>query len=242
MQVIILAAGLGSRLGDLTKETPKPLIAVCHRALIDHSLTFARQAGATRRIVVGGYHYKDLAKAVADLDPEVQLVENKAFRRGNIISMLSGHAALSDGDGFLVMNSDHIYPEVIAEIVARAAHDAREITAFCDFDRALGPDDMKVELDADQRVVSMSKTLARWDSGYVGMTWIPANRRLAYTAATAATRQAHGDDVHVESILNQLVLMGRAPAIADVSGHGWYEVDEPAERDWAEARLVARAR
>jgi hypothetical protein len=26
--------------------------------------------------------------------------------------------------------------------------------------------------------------------------------------------------------------------IGDVSGHGWYEVDEPAERDWAEARLA----
>jgi choline kinase len=241
MQVIILAAGLGSRLGELTKETPKPLIAVCSRALIDHSLTFARRAGAQRRVVVGGYHYRDLADAVAHLDPGVRMVENTRFRRGNIISMLCGHAQLEDGDGFLVMNSDHIYPEAIAEIVARTARTARDITAFCDFDRALGADDMKVELDDQRRLVAASKTLPRWDAGYVGMTWIPVNRRLAYTAATAATRLAHGDDVHVESILNQLVQMRMPPQIADVSGHGWYEVDEPAERDWAEARLAATA-
>lgn len=242
MQVIVLAAGLGSRLGALTKETPKPLIAVCSRALIDHSLTFARQAGAQRRVVVGGYHYHDLATAVSHLDPGVKMVKNENFRRGNIISMLCGHAELADSDGFLVMNSDHIYPKAIAEIVAGAAGEAREITAFCDFDRALSNDDMKVELDEHQRVISMSKALSSWDAGYVGMTWIPVSRRLAYKAATAATRQNHGDDVHVESILNQLVLMGRKVEIADVSGHGWYEVDEPAERDFAESKLAAGMR
>lgn len=241
MQVIILAAGLGSRLGELTRQTPKPLVTVASRALIDHSLNFARQAGADHRIVVGGYRYEILAEAVASLDPQVRMAENKSFRLGNIISMLTGHRELNPGRGFLVMNADHIYPRAIAEIVGRTAAHADEITAFCDFDRELGPDDMKVELETDRRVSKMSKQLASWDAGYVGMTYIPARRRLAYMAATRATRQALGDDAHVEMILNQLAEAGTPPVIADVSGHGWYEVDEPAERDWAEARLAQQA-
>jgi choline kinase len=239
MQVIILAAGLGSRLGDLTRETPKPLVEVASRALIDHSLTFARQAGATRRIVVGGYHYEVLEQAVRSLDPDALVVKNESFRRGNVLSMLAGRAHLADGEGFLVMNSDHIYPKAIAEIVGRTARQAREVTTFCDFDRALGPDDMKVELDAEGRIVTMSKQLRRWDAGYVGMTYVPGSRRLAYRAATHAVREALGDDVHVESLVNRLTEMGMAASYADVSGHGWYEVDEPAEREWAEARLAA---
>ena len=59
-----------------------------------------------------------------------------------------------------------------------------------DFDRTLGADDMKVELDAQRRVVAMSKQLARWDAGYVGMTFIPAARRGPYLEAVAATRAA----------------------------------------------------
>lgn len=239
MHVIILAAGLGSRLGALTKETPKPLIEVASRALIDHSLSFARRAGAASRVVVGGYRFLILANAVRGLDPTARLVRNREFRRGNILSLVEGMTELRPDDGFLVMNADHIYPEAIAAIVARAAGHADQVTTFCDFDRQLGPDDMKVQLGPGRHVRRMSKQLERWDAGYVGMTWVPAARRQVYAAALAATREQLGDDVHVESIVNTLAEAGVQVQIADVSGHGWYEVDEPAERDWAEARLAS---
>jgi hypothetical protein len=47
-----------------------------------------------------------------------------------------------------------------------------------------------------------------------------------------------GDVVHVESILVNLAQREQYPVIADVSGHGWFEVDEPAERAWAESQLA----
>ena len=48
---MIFAAGLGTRMGALTRDRPKPLIEVAGRPLIDHALALARDAGV-RRIVV----------------------------------------------------------------------------------------------------------------------------------------------------------------------------------------------
>jgi choline kinase len=240
MQAIIMAAGLGSRLKDLTTALPKALIEAGGRPLIDYALAFARAAGAGHRIVVGGFCHADVAARVARVAPDAVVVENTEFRKGNLISMRAGETALQDG-GFLLMNTDHVYRPAIADIVARVCAAASEVTGFCDFDRTLGPDDMKVTLDPARHVAAMSKTLPAWDCGYVGMTFVPATRRAAYFAAAASASATHGDAIHVESILVELAHLGTPSAIADISGHGWLEIDEPHERAHADA-ILARER
>lgn len=238
-QTIILAAGLGSRLGALTAGLPKALIAVGGRPLIDYALAFARRAAGPRQIVVGGFHHEELAARVATLAPDATLRENRAFRLGNLLSMRVGARALEPEAGFLLMNTDHVYHPAIAERVARSIAQATEVTAFCDVDRPLGADDMKVALDAAGRVADMAKTLRRWDRGYVGLTFVPAPRVAAYLAAGECVLAARGDLVHVETVLVALAAAGTPPRIADVSGHGWLEVDEPHERDHADSVLTA---
>ncbi|MBL9013571.1 MAG: NTP transferase domain-containing protein [Myxococcales bacterium] len=238
-QVIIMAAGLGSRLKDLTTATPKALIEAGDRPLIDYALAFSRAAGATRQIVVGGFHHGDVAARVAKVAPEAVLVENTEYKKGNLISMLTGAAALEPGD-FLLMNTDHIYRPTIAEVVAKACT-GDQITAFCDFDRTLGADDMKVGLDDQRRVATMSKQLTTWDCGYVGMTFVPAARRTEYLAAASRVREELGEATHVESILVHFAKQGTPPIIADISGHGWLEIDEPHERAHAD-EVLARER
>jgi choline kinase len=242
-QAIIMAAGLGSRLKDLTTATPKALIEAGGRPLIDYALAFAQRAGAARRIVVGGFCHADVAARVAAQAPDAVIVENPEYRKGNLISMRTGYAALAPG-GFLLMNTDHVYRPSIADVVARAcagADVAGAVTAFCDFDRTLGADDMKVRLDGARRVAEMAKTLPAWDCGYVGMTYVPAARRADYEAAAARVLGERGDAVHVESILVALAAAGAPPEIADISGHGWLEIDEPHERAHADA-VLARER
>ena len=52
---MVFAAGLGTRLGHLAKNTPKPLVVVGGKPLIDHALDIAERAGVER--VVVNVHY-----------------------------------------------------------------------------------------------------------------------------------------------------------------------------------------
>lgn len=52
---MIMSAGFGTRMGALTAETPKPLLPVAGRPLIDHALGYCAEAGVTRHVV--NLHY-----------------------------------------------------------------------------------------------------------------------------------------------------------------------------------------
>jgi hypothetical protein len=84
----------------------------------------------------------------------------------------------------------------------------------------------------------MAKTLPTFDVGYVGMTFVPASRHEAYfEAAGRVVTSKGGLDKHVEAILVELANAGTPPGIADISGHGWLEIDEPHERAHADEVL-----
>ena len=55
MKAVIIAAGVGSRLGKLTKEIPKPLINVNGKSIIERQIDSFRKCGINEIIVITGY-------------------------------------------------------------------------------------------------------------------------------------------------------------------------------------------
>jgi choline kinase len=234
MQAVLLAAGLGSRLGSLTERVPKALIAVGGEPLLAYAVRFARRAGARDVTVVGGYGYELVEAEVARRALAVTLVRNESFRDGNLVSLMTARPLLAPDHEMLIMNIDHIYRPAIAEIAAKPA---AGVTAFIDTDRTLGADDMKVERDGAKCVRRIAKTLETWDAGYVGMTKVPAAAWARYWATADAALAEEGRAIHVERVLARLAMTDSPPACRDISGHGWLEVDLPEERDRAEEAL-----
>jgi choline kinase len=234
MQVVVLAAGLGSRLGALTERLPKALIPVGGEPLLAHAVRFARRLAPAEIIVVGGFGFPDVAAEVARRELEVTLVQNASFRDGNLISLLAARERV--GGDFLVMNVDHVYRPAVA---VRVGLPVDRVTAFVDHDRALGADDMKVARDEQGHVRAIAKTLTEFDCGYVGMTRVPAAEQDRYWATAEAVLAADGRAVHVERILARLATSDRPPACRDISGIGWLEIDVEEERDRADAAVRA---
>jgi 2-aminoethylphosphonate-pyruvate transaminase len=235
--VIVLAAGTGSRLGERTRDVPKPAVMVAGRTLLAYTVDFARRAGAGRIAVVLGFKNEVSEPLARELGVD-RILFNPAYAdAGNLVSLGVARAAGVTDDGFLLMNADHIYHPRIAEPVKSTVATAAWVTAFIDHDRTLGADDMKVRLDDERHVVSIDKQLETWDAGYVGMTFVPAPAVARYFQHADNVRLEKGDGIHVEQVLYRMA--GVEPAVTvDISGPGWLEVDDERDHARAEAALA----
>jgi MurNAc alpha-1-phosphate uridylyltransferase len=70
---MILAAGLGTRMRPLTNTTPKPLIKVAGKSIIDHTLDRLR-AAKVARVVVNMHHHAEQIEQWAEAHAEDNIV------------------------------------------------------------------------------------------------------------------------------------------------------------------------
>ena len=64
--LMIFAAGFGTRMGDLTKDHPKPLVPVAGRALLDHALDCAEKVPLGTTVVNTHYRADQIRTHLAD--------------------------------------------------------------------------------------------------------------------------------------------------------------------------------
>lgn len=238
---IILAAGMGTRLGELSKDKGKALFEVADKPLIKYAVDFMRELGASRIFVVGGYVFSKLQELLKN--ENVLLHQNINYEgRGNIFSLLSVLPEIQNS--FVMMNVDHIYNRALAPVIRSQF---QGITAFCDFDRQLGADDMKVLLSPSPTtnynlqptsLLKMSKQLTEFHCGYVGMTYVNQSELIKYKKAANEVLATCGDQAVVENVLAHLAEQGESVSIGDISGHGWLEIDTPDEFHRAEEIIL----
>jgi choline kinase len=233
MKTIVLAAGTGSRLKDLTTARTKGMVEVGDRKLIDYLLDFLDIDMMDEIVIVGGFYYEDLKNHVdSRKNSKIRVIENKEYLKGNIFTLMTGLKEVGD-DSFLITNVDHIYPK---KMFTEMKKHFSGIRAMCDFDRTLGADDMKVKLEGD-KVVGISKQLSDFDCGYIGMTYVDKSMNALYRKTIDEVLSRFGEKAVAENILHVLSESSSRPGICDLSGFGWYEVDTPDEKLSAEEKL-----
>ena len=105
---MVLAAGLGLRMRPLTLSTPKPLIKVGGRALIDRSLDTLAEAGI-ERAVVNVHHLGEqlIAHVAGRKAPEVIISDERAALLDSGGGVVKALAYL--GDAFFLLNADSVW-------------------------------------------------------------------------------------------------------------------------------------
>lgn len=231
---ILLAAGMGLRLKDLTGSKPKALIKIDGRPLIYYAISFLKKIGIKKIIVIGGFKFNNLKREVAKIDSNIAIVENRQYAKGNLYSLVRALPFIKKS--FILMNNDHIYRKSIASCVKNQLKEG--IIAFTDNDRQLGDDDMKVLTDRRGNIKKISKKLQKYDRGYVGMTFCHKKMLAHYKKGIEKTKTVYGKNAVVEDVL-QVLAQNRVPVtVGDISGYGWYEIDYPHELAAAKKGII----
>lgn len=118
-KAVILAAGMGSRLGNYTRDIPKCLLQFCGRSLIEHQVSALRSAGVHDISVVRGYQGHKIK-----IDG-VKYFDNPLFDSTNMVATLMAAEAelITAVSGVLVCYADIIYQDTLVRKLLNADAD-----------------------------------------------------------------------------------------------------------------------
>ena len=114
MDVLILAAGLGTRMGDLTKDLPKPLLPVKGKPLIDYAFNLIEPL-QTKNIFVNTHYHADLIKSHISNNYE----NIKISFEPEILGTGGGIKKIHQND-LLVLNTDNLWQAQFAQEIKSA--------------------------------------------------------------------------------------------------------------------------
>lgn len=229
MHAIILAAGVGARLGD-SGTRPKCLLRFAGQSLLERHLRCLRAVGIERATIGVGF---EAAQIEAEVDRVgaggwVDTVYNPDFREGNIITLWHLREVLRRRAPCLLMDADVLYgPEMLQPLIR-----SRFELAFL-LDRGFEPGDEPVKLCArGGELVEFGKTLPpdlEFDvcGESVGFFRLDTGMAERLARCCEAYLAAGRREAFYEDALRDLMLEGPPGDFGyeDVTGLPWIEID-----------------
>lgn len=231
MKALIVAAGFGSRLRDISPS--KPMTDVAGTPMIARVIAAARAGGATGFVVVTGHEGERLSAYLRALDPTIICVGTANWALPNGHSVLTGAEAIGP-ERHLLMMADHLCePAIIARMIAAPAVplalavDRRLDNPLVDLD-----DVTRVRTNGD-RITAIGKHLADYDAFDCGIFTVDHRFHRALRGVIA-----RGETGSISAGVESLAATGDALAV-DIGTSWWLDVDDPRALTQAELAVAA---
>ena len=241
MQAVILAAGMGRRLKEHTKDKTKCMVKVGGMTLIERGLRILDEERLSQIVIVTGYQAQGLKAHVASLTLKtpVVYVDNTEYEKSsNLYSLLLARQYL-EKDDTLVIESDIIYDKAVVDRILSAEDECLTFVSkpkpwmdgsivtldkdgyIKDF---IGADNFEFkDMDSYYKTVSMYKL----GHEYLNKVYLPL---------LAAYVQAWGGRTHYESALKVVAFKEQRVIKAMVlETEKWYEINDIQDMDIAES-------
>lgn len=229
MKAIILAAGLGSRLGEKARGLPKALQKVGSRTLIEHQLEALSAEGVGPVVVVVGHAEDKIRTALGE---SVEYVVNSRPDETNSLYSLWLARSWLEGE-VLILNSDLLFhPDVLKRLLKQAG-------SALAFDSAShgGAEQTKVGLSGT-RVTDLGKDFPETGARGENLGLIKLDKHGTETLSGRAEAIIAQGGEHtwvteaVRSILSEVEVTG-----VNVAGLPWVEIDFPYDLDTARRKV-----
>ena len=241
MQAIILAAGMGRRLGEYTKDNTKCMVPVNGVRLIDRLLGQLGKQGLQRIIIVVGYKGKELQQYVSAHHSTlpIEFYENPIYYKTNNIYSLSIVKEKLQEDDTLLIESDLIFSDRLIPMIVENSNPNLALVAKYE----TWMDGTMVRLDEEQNIVNfISKDAFDYndvDSYYKTVNIYKLSQQFSqqkYVPFLDAYTKAVGTNEYYENVLRILSLLnGHDMKALPIGNEKWYEIDDKQDLDIAEA-------
>ena len=241
MQAIILAAGMGKRLGEFTRNNTKCMVEVNGTKLIDRLLGQLNKLNLNRIVVVIGYEGEKLKTYLSAkyTDIRIEYVNNPIYdKTNNIYSLALAKEQLQEDDTLLI-ESDLIFDDGMIELLLK--NPTPNLALVAKYETWM--DGTMVKIDEDNNIVNfVSKAAFKYsdvDSYYKTVNIYKFSKEFSenkYVPFLEAYTKAVGNNEYYENVLRIISFLDSHELKAlPTTDEKWYEIDDKQDLDIAEA-------
>lgn len=242
MQVIILAAGMGKRLGEFTKGNTKCMVEVNGVSLIDRVITQLSQFNLSRLILVVGYEAQNLIDYIGhryDHLLKIEFINNPIFDKTNNIYSLALAKDKMCEDDTLLLESDLIFEFSMLEMLIN--HPDPNLALVAKYETWM--DGTMVSIDSDRNIVNfIPKQALRYEDVDIYFKTVNIYKfskefsRNEYVPFLEAYCKVMGNNEYYEQVLRVITMLHTTSLKAlPISNEKWYEIDDVQDLDIASA-------
>ena len=244
MQAIILAAGMGRRLGELTNDNTKCMLQVNGVRLIHRILDSIYETGIRRVVLVVGYKAENVKVLIGNeyRGMEIIYVENSVYdKTNNIYSLFLAREYLT-ADDTILLESDLIFE---SRILTKIINDPYPTLALVDKYESW-MDGTVVTLDDQSNIVEfLTKDKFKYsdiERYYKTVNIYKFSKDFSethYVPFLEAYCHALGNNEYYEQVLKVITLLDDSPLKAlPLGGEKWYEIDDVQDLDIASSMFA----
>ena len=239
MQAIILAAGMGRRLGELTNNNTKCMLEVNGVRLIDRYLRQLSKYSLDRIVIVVGYEGQKLIDYIHAnySDINIEFVNNPIYDKTNNIYSLALAKDYLCADDTILMESDLIVEDGIIDKLLN--HTDKDLALVAKYEQWM--DGTMVRIDDNRRILQfIPKAGFRYeeaDDYYKTVNIYKFSREFSskqYIPFLEAYCKVMGNNEYYEQVLSVLTLLQNTTLRAlPIGNEKWYEIDDVQDLDIA---------
>lgn len=241
MQAIILAAGMGKRLKDLTSDNTKCMVKVNGVTLIERMLKQIEAKKVSRIVIVTGYQGQKLKDYIGTLDIKTPLkfIDNPIYdKTNNIYSLALASAELCTEDT-LLFESDLIFEDEVLDVLMNDPRDTLALVdkyePWMDGTCVKLSDDDTIEAFVPGKKLQFDQTSEYYKT--VNIYKFSKNFSTKYYVPfLKAYEKALGENEYYEQVLRVITMLDEPVIKAKrLTGQKWYEIDDIQDLDIAES-------
>ncbi|MDR1470605.1 MAG: aminotransferase class I/II-fold pyridoxal phosphate-dependent enzyme [Spirochaetaceae bacterium] len=240
MQALILAAGMGNRLGKYTRNNTKCMLSLNGKTLIERALDAVSGAGIRRCVIVAGYQKENLVSFLGNKyrDVEIDYVFNDVYHKTNNIYSLYLAKDYLVRDDTVLLESDLIFEDTLLLDIVSSPE--KNVAAVAKWEAWM--DGTVVQLSGDNEIAAFIPKKAfsydQKETYYKTVNIYKFSREFStamYVPFLEAYIQAMGNNEYYEQVLRVIATLDQCGLKAFVlSRQKWYEIDDAQDKDIAE--------